>query len=47
MRKEQNPNPNTYNQTSQLKQHLENLTTEELQNRLDDLILSHSTTCLC
>lgn len=42
MRKEQNPNSNTYNQTSQLKQHLENLTTEELQNRLDDLILNES-----
>ena len=42
MRKEQEPNPNTYNQTSQLKQHLENLTTEELQNRLDDLILNES-----
>ena len=42
MRKEQKPNQITCNQTPQSEQHLKNLTTEELQNRLDDLILNES-----
>lgn len=42
MRKAQKPNQNTNSQTSPSKPRLEDFTAEELQNRLDDLILNES-----